>query len=322
MRPQLLKHTDLAVSRACLGTMTFGAQCDEAMARRMVDYALDQGVNFVDTANVYNSGAAEEIAGRVLQGRRNRIVLASKVGLKMGEADDQMGLSRRAIFRAIDASLARLRTDYLDIYYLHQPDYSTPLEETIEALQDLVRAGKVRYPGVSNFASWQICHMRSLAEKAGYAPVSIAQPMYNLLARGLEQEYFPMAKELGVSTIVYNPLAGGLLTGKHQSEAPMPGTRFDQSQAYVSRYWNKPNLRAVGRLASAACSKGRSLVSVGLNWILHHTRADCVILGASRIEQLQENIRALDDGPLPSDLLALCDEVWAEVRGVAPQYNR
>jgi aryl-alcohol dehydrogenase-like predicted oxidoreductase len=322
MQRQLLKHSDLEVSRACLGTMTFGAQCDEATARRMVDFSLDQGVNFVDTANIYNAGAAEEIAGRVLQGRRNRVVLASKVGIKMGEVDDQAGLSRRAIFRAIDESLARLRTDYLDIYYLHQPDYSTPPEETVEALQGLVQAGKVRYPGVSNFASWQICRMQSTAEKAGYAPVRIAQPMYNLLARGIEQEYFPMAKELGVSTIVYNPLAGGLLTGKHQGETPMPGTRFDQSQAYRNRYWNKPNLRAVGRLASVACSQGRSLVSVGLNWILHHTDADCVVLGASRVEQLQENIRALDDGLLSPDLVTVCDEVCAEIRGVAPQYNR
>src|SRR5260370_15029485 len=127
-------HADLARPRACLGTMTFGAQCDEATARRMVDFALDQGVNFVDTANIYNSGAAEEITGRVLQGRRNSVILASKVGLKMGEADDQMGLSPLAIFRAIDESLVRLRTDYLDIYYLHQPDYATPLEETIEAM--------------------------------------------------------------------------------------------------------------------------------------------------------------------------------------------
>src|SRR5438128_458672 len=130
LNSDMLQHTNLEVSRACLGTMTFGAQCDEATARRMVDFALDQGVNFVDTANVYNNGASEEITGRILEGRRSRVVLASKVGLKMGEADDQAGLSRHAIFRAIDESLQRLRTDYLDIYYLHQPDYSTPFEET------------------------------------------------------------------------------------------------------------------------------------------------------------------------------------------------
>jgi aryl-alcohol dehydrogenase-like predicted oxidoreductase len=302
--------------------MTFGAQCDETMARRMVDFSLDQGVNFIDTANVYNCGAAEEITGGVLQGRRSRVTLVSKAGLKVGEADDQSGLSRRAIFRAIDESLERLRTDYLDIYYLHQPDYSTPLEETLGAMEDLVRAGKIRYPAASNFASWQICRMQSLAEKAGYSPIHVAQPMYNLLARGIEQEYLPMAKELGVNTIVFNPLAGGLLTGKHKGASPLPGTRFDQSQAYRTRYWHQPNLHAVERLASVACAHGRSLVSLSLNWILNHTDADCVVLGASRMEQLQENIRALDDGPLSPDVLAACDEVWAEIRGVAPQYNR
>ncbi len=248
--------------------MTFGGQCGEAMARCMIDFALDSGVNFIDTANVYNCGAAEEITGRILQGRRSQVVLASKVALKMGDAEDQSGLSRRAIFRAVEESLLRLRTDYLDIYYLHQPDYSTPYDETLAAMEELVRAGKVRYPAASNFASWQICLMQARAEKSGYRPIHIAQPMYNLLARGIEQEYFPMAKQLGVSTIAYNPLAGGLLTGKHQGESPVPGTRFDQSPVYRSRYWKRPNFCAVEKLATAAGAQGRSLVSVGLNWML------------------------------------------------------
>jgi aryl-alcohol dehydrogenase-like predicted oxidoreductase len=288
----------------------------------MVDYSLDHGVNYLDTANVYNCGAAEQITGRILQGRRNRVILASKVGLKMGDAEDQVGLSRRAIFRAIDETLQRLQTDYLDIYYLHQPDYSTPVEETLAALDHLVRTGKVRYPATSNYAAWQICRARCLAETAGHAPMNITQPMYNLLARGIEQEYFPMAKEMGVTTIVYNPLAGGLLTGKHKAENPLPDTRFERIPAYRSRYWKKPILRAVDRLAGAACIDGRTLVSVSLNWILHHSQADCVVLGASCIEQLQENIHALDDGALSPALLDTCDEVWDEIGGITPKYNR
>ena len=321
MWTQQLQATDLTVSRVCLGTMTFGGQCDEAMARRMVDFSLDRGVNFIDTANAYNAGAAEEITGRVLHGRRGRVVLASKVSLRMGDADDQSGLSRRAIFRAVEESLVRLQTDYLDIYYLHQPDYSTPYEETLAAMEDLVCAGKVRYPAASNFASWQICLLRGLAEKAGYRPIHIAQPMYNLLARGIEQEYFPMAKQLGVSTIAYNPLAGGLLTGKHKGD-PLPGTRFAQSAVYRNRYWKRANFCALEKLATAACAQGRSLVSIGLNWLVHHTLADCVVLGASRIEQLQENIGVLEDGPLTPEIVGVCDEVWSDLAGVGPQYNR
>jgi 1-deoxyxylulose-5-phosphate synthase len=322
MQTRQLRNTNLTVSRVCLGTMTFGAQCGEAEAGRLLDYALEEGVNFVDTANAYNGGMSEEITGRLLEKRRSRVVLASKVGIKAGDADDQKGLSRRAIFRAIDESLRGLRTDYLDIYYLHQPDYETPLEETLRSMEDLVRSGKVRYPAASNYASWQMCRMQSMAEKQGYSPVRIGQPMYNLLARGIEQEYLPMARELGVSTVAYNPLAGGLLTGKHKGGTPIAGTRFDQNQTYLNRYWHAANLCAVERLGRAADEAGRSLLSLSLNWLLHHTPTDCVILGASRFEHLQQNLRALEDGPVSAEVLEVCNGVSAELRGVVPVYNR
>jgi aryl-alcohol dehydrogenase-like predicted oxidoreductase len=282
----------------------------------MVDLCLDQGVNFIDTANAYTGGAAEEITGRVLQGRRARVVLASKVGIAVGDADDQKGLSRRAIFRAIEESLRRLRTDYLDIYYLHQPDPKVPLEESVEAMQRLVDAGKIRYMGASNYAAWQICRMLN------HAKIHVAQPVYNLLSRGVEQEFFPMAKELQLYTIVYNPLAGGLLTGKHRNGTPQAGTRFEQNQAYRDRYWHRPNHDAVRRLRSRASAEGRLLTSVALNWILHHSPADGVVLGASRLEQMSENLGVLEEGPLAAPLVAACDEIWTTLRGVAPQYNR
>jgi aryl-alcohol dehydrogenase-like predicted oxidoreductase len=322
MQTRQLKHTDLTVSRACLGTMTFGAQCDETEAGRMLDFCLDQGINFVDTANVYNAGAAEEITGRLLKGRRDRVVLASKVGLKMGEAFDQKGLSRAAIFRGLDDTLKRLGTDYLDLYYLHQPDYGVPLGETLRAMEDLVQAGKVRYPAASNYAAWQVSQMLCRADRDKYFPVWITQPMYNLLARGIEQEYLPMAKEFGISTIVYNPLAGGLLSGKHKDKAPIAGTRFDINQTYLNRYWHDANRCAVAKLEGAAGEDGRSLVSLSLNWLLHHTPADCVVLGASRFEQLRENVAVLDDGPLSPGAIEVCDAVWSELRGVTPVYNR
>ncbi len=322
MKYRNLKGTDLDVSRACFGTMTFGSQVDEALAATMIDYCLEQGINFFDTANMYQQGVSEQFLGKALRGKRHNIVLASKVRGKMGEAADQVGLSRAAIVRAVDESLQRLQTDYLDIYYLHQPDYEVPLEETLEAMQELVNSGKVRYPASSNYASWQVGTMLCLAERQNYKPAVISQQMYNLLARGVEQEFLPMAKELGVSLIAYNPLAGGLLTGKHHGSSITPGTRFDKNAMYQDRYWHAQNFAAVERLQSLVETTGRSLISLALNWLMHHTPTDCVILGASRIEQLKENLAALAEGPLPPTVVEGCDEVWRDLRGPTPTYNR
>jgi aryl-alcohol dehydrogenase-like predicted oxidoreductase len=302
--------------------MTFGAQTDEATAAEMVSYCLDHGINFFDTANVYNQGASEAILGRLLKGRRDRVVLASKVAGKMGPASDQAGLSRAAIVRAVEESLQRLQTDHLDIYYLHWPDYAVPLEESLGALQDLVKAGKVRHVGASNYASWQIVRLLWLAEKSGLPAIGVTQPMFNLLARGIEQEFLPMCREFGVATVVYNPLAGGLLTGKQQFAAPLPGTRFDKNQAYLDRYWHEANFDAVQALTAIAAEAKRSLVSLALNWVLHHSAADCVIIGASRFAHLQENLRAVNEGALPADAVAGCDRVWGRLRGPSPKYNR
>jgi aryl-alcohol dehydrogenase-like predicted oxidoreductase len=302
--------------------MTFGAQVDEASALRIFDRALDGGINFFDTANVYNKGESETIVGKAIKGRRDKIVLASKVYGKMGDASDESGLSRAAIHKGIDDSLRRLGTDYLDLYYLHQPDYDIRLDETLAAMDELVRAGKVRYPAASNYAAWQMTQMLAIAGKQGYRPAVVTQPMYNMVARGVEQEYVPMCKEFGVSMVVYNPLAGGLLTGKQKREAPLAGTRFDNNQLYLSRYWYDAYFDAVHELAVIARNAGRSLVSLALNWLLHHTATDCVILGASRLEQLEENLKSIDEGALPPETVAACDGVWAKLRGVTPKYNR
>jgi aryl-alcohol dehydrogenase-like predicted oxidoreductase len=322
MEIRTLPRTGLRVSRACLGTMTFGAQTDEPTAIRMVDACLDAGINFFDTANVYTGGNSETIVGRALKGRRDRVVLASKVAAKVGPAADQSGLSRAAITRGIEESLQRLQTDYLDLYYLHWPDYTVPFEETLEVCGELVRSGKVRHLAVSNFASWQITRLLWLAEQRNLPAVGVTQPMYNLLARGIEQELLPMCREFKVATVVYNPLAGGLLTGKQKIEAPLPGTRFDKNQAYLDRYWHEANFGAVQELGTIARDAGRSLVSLALNWVLHHTPVDSVIIGASRLEQLQENLRALQEGALSAEVVASCDRVWGKLRGPIPKYNR
>ena len=322
METRTLGKTNLRVSRVCLGTMTFGAQTDEATAVQMVNLCLERGINFFDTANVYNAGVSETIVGRALQGRRDQVVLASKVAGKMGPDPDQAGLSRAAILRAAEESLRRLQTDYLDLYYLHWPDYSVPFEESLEAVGQLVKDGKVRHVGVSNYASWQVVRLLWLAEKKDLPTVGITQPMYNLIARGIEQEFLPMCREFGIGTVVYNPLAGGILTGKQKFEAPLAGTRFDKNQAYLDRYWHQQNFAALEELSRAAQESHRSLVSLALAWLLHHSPADSVIVGASRLAHLEENLRAAGEGPLPPETVATCDRVWAQLRGASPKYNR
>jgi aryl-alcohol dehydrogenase-like predicted oxidoreductase len=317
-----LPGTGLTVSRACFGTMTFGLQVDQATATRLVDLCFDRGVNFFDTANVYNAGVSETMLGNALKGHRDQVILASKVRGKMGDEPDASGLSRAAILKAIDESLTRLQTGYLDIYYLHAPDWDVPIEETLETMDRVVRAGKVRYPATSNYAAWQVCQIHCVAARQGYQPPFIAQPMYNLLARGIEQEYLAMSQQFGVSNMVYNPLAGGLLTGKQKRDRPLPGTRFDKVPMYLERYWHPAYFDAVDELRAAADRAGRSLVDFALNWLLHHTSTACAILGASSEAQLAESLDAFEKGPLSADLLTTADEVWQKLRGITPKYNR
>ena len=317
-----LNGTDLTVSRLCFGAMTFGGQTAQTAASKMVATCLEAGINFFDTANVYNQGESEAILGRALAGKRGSVVLASKVRGKMGEGPNQAGLSPAAISRAVEESLGRLGTDYLDIYYLHQPDYAVGIEETLEAMELLVQQGKIRHIATSNYSSWQVCQMLCVAHRQNYKPATIAQQMYNLLARGLEQEFVPMAGELGVSIVAYNPLAGGLLTGKHTGEAITPGTRFDGNAMYQDRYWHPENFRAVQTLKSIAAAAGRSMASLSLNWVLQQTIVDSVILGASKQEQLVENLSVCGDGPLSAEVLSECDKVWNGLRGPIPFYNR
>src|SRR5207249_4131885 len=303
------------VSRLSFGTMTFGAQADEAASVRMVDQCLDAGINFIDTANMYNQGRAEEIVGKALKGRRQKVILASKVRHKMGEAPDDVGLSRASIRKALDASLRRLEADYLDLYYLHQPDYAVPIEETLAAMDEAVRAGKVRHPAISNYAAWQVCEILWICEKNGYKPPYVSQPMYNLLARGIEEEYLPLCSRFGVAVVPYNPLAGGLLTGKHSRErGPIAGTRFDANELYLNRYWHADYFAAVEDLAAVAQDAGKTLVELSLQLILGREQVDSVILGASRPDQLEENLRACEKGRLDDSTNARCDEVWKRLR--------
>jgi aryl-alcohol dehydrogenase-like predicted oxidoreductase len=323
MEYRKLPNTDLTVSRLSFGNMTFGSQTDQSTAQRMIDRLLDAGVNFLDTANVYNQGLAEEMLGTILAGRRQRVILATKVRAKMEKAPEESGLSRAAMLKAIDSSLRRLKTDYVDLYYLHQPDWDVPIEETLGAMDELVRAGKVRWPAVSNYAAWQVCEIHGICRKNGYKPPYISQPMYNLLARGIEEEYLPFCKRFGVAVVPYNPLAGGLLSGKHlRVQGPIAGSRFDGNKMYLDRYWHDDYFAAVEELKAVARDAGKTLVELSFQWLLAQPQVDSIILGASRLEQLEENLEACASGDLDAATLERCDTVWKRLRGITPKYNR
>ena len=321
MQQTSLGDTGLTSSRLVLGTMTFGSQVDEAAASQMVARALDAGITHLDTANSYNDGRSEEIVGRALGSRRDEVVLATKVFNRFGPGADEQGLSAPAVRKAIDASLRRLGTDHVDIYYLHQPDWTVPIEETLGAMAELVTAGKVRHVGVSNYAAWQICEVRNLAERNGWPPVVVSQQMYNLLARSIEDEYAAYSERAGLADVVYNPLAGGLLTGKHQYDAAPTAGRFT-NEMYRDRYWTKGQFEAVSRLGEAAAGAGLSLIELSLRWLLSRPVVDAVLLGASSLGQLEANLAAAEGPALDEDTLAACDAVWRELRGPIPRYNR
>ncbi|MEW6754621.1 MAG: aldo/keto reductase [Candidatus Latescibacterota bacterium] len=323
MEYQILRGTGATVSRLCLGTMTFGQQVDEPEAARLLGRALEAGVTFIDTADAYCGGRSEEILGRLLKGKREQIVLASKVcGFSGVDRRRDAGLHRWHVTRGVEASLRRLQTDCLDILYMHHPDRNTPIEETLAAFDALVRQGKVVYVGMSNHASWQVCEALWRAHVHHWAAPVVMQVPYNLLTRSIEEECVAFCTKMNVGMAVYNPLAGGLLTGKHTRQAgPSAGTRFQLNEGYRARFWWDANFEAVARLAGIAAEVGRSLVELSLQWLLSQPHVDAVILGASRLGQLEENLAAAQ-GRLSAETLAACDAVWKQLRGPHFAYNR
>ena len=317
MRSVKLGRTGLKVTPLCLGTMTFGRQADEPTAHAIMDRALDGGITFFDTADVYPQGVdevgrTEEIIGTWLPRHRHAIVLATKCSGRMGPGPNDAGTSRRHIFDAVHASLRRLRTDFVDLYQVHHFDASTPLDETLRALDDLVRAGLVRYIGCSNFAAWQLAKALWTSDKLNIARFDCVQPRYNLLFREIERELLPLCADQGVGAIVYNPLAGGLLTGKHRREAPTAGTRFALSEMYVQRYWNDRNFDAVGRIVEIAAAHDLDPATFAVAWTLANPAVTSAIVGASRPEQLDAILAAVDVTLDPA-ALAACDDVARQI---------
>jgi aryl-alcohol dehydrogenase-like predicted oxidoreductase len=320
-----LGRTGLEISRVWLGTMTFGNQADEATSFAIMDAADAAGVTCFDTADMYplggdmeTRGRTEEVIGRWLatRGARERIVLATKVRHPMGPGPNEGGLSRKHIIAACEASLRRLGTDYIDLYQTHAPDPNTPIEETMSALDDLVRAGKVRYAGCSNYQTWQLAEALMASERRGYARYVSAQPRYNLLFRMIEEELVPFCRSQGLGVLVYNPLAGGMLTGRyHKGQEIEPGSRFGlkhNGPLYQRRYWTDPVFDVVTKLGEAFAARGKALNHVALAWTLAQSGITAAIVGASRPEQLRDTLAGAEM-TLDAEELAICDQAWYDL---------
>ncbi|WP_254678319.1 aldo/keto reductase [Curtobacterium sp. SGAir0471] len=310
---------------AVLGTMTFGDSVDESTAAEMVDRFLAAGGTGVDTANGYAGGRSEEIIGSVLAERRDDVVLATKVGIPNPDAVGAAPLSAVAIDRCVHASLRRLRTDRVDVLYLHQPDRSTPVAETLAAVQTLVDSGEVRTWGVSNFSAWQIAELRHAAEGLGLGAPVLGQQVYSVIATRIDDEYAEYARSTGLRTVVYNPLGGGLLTGKHRADEQPSEGRFGSSPLagmYRTRYWNDEVFAAVEQLRTIAEGAGIPMAELALRWTIGRPVVDAVLIGGSRITNIAANLAALATGALPEDVQGAVDDVAASLRGPMPAYNR
>ena len=324
-----LGRTGLQVSRLCLGTMTFGLQSDESAAVAILDRAAEGGIDFVDTSDAYplggdlsTRGITEEILGRWLRGKRDRFIVATKCFAPTGPAPFDAGNSRKHIMSAVDASLRRLQTDYIDLYQLHGYDRETPIDETLGALDDLVRSGKVRYTGCSNFLTYQLVRAIGRSETLRLARFDSVQPRYNLLFRQIEREMLPFCLEEGVGVIPYNPIAGGLLSGKHSRSAPPPEGRFTLGTAggmYQDRYWHDREFDTVDELRLLAEQAGVNLVTLAVAWVMANQAITAPIIGASRPEQLDASLAAAEL-KLDDDLKRLLDERTHQYRmGDAPR---
>jgi 1-deoxyxylulose-5-phosphate synthase len=298
-----LGRSGLQVSRLCLGTMTFGLQSDEATGVAVMDKAAEAGVDFFDTSDAYplggdltTRGRTEEIIGRWLPGKRDQIIIATKCFAQMGPSPMDGGNSRKHIMAAVEGSLRRLGTDYIDLYQLHGYDRNTPIDETLSALDDLVHSGKVRYIGCSNFLTYQLVRAVGRSETLRLARFDSVQPRYNLLFRQIEREMLPFCEEDGVGVISYNPIAGGLLSGKHNRSAePSEGTRFTLGNAgsmYQQRYWHEQMFDTVEALRKLADEAGVSLVTLSVAWVLANKAITAPIIGASQPHQLDASLAA------------------------------
>jgi aryl-alcohol dehydrogenase-like predicted oxidoreductase len=311
MEYKLLGKTGVKVSQLCFGVMSFGAEADEATSAALFARCREVGINFYDCANVYGQGRSETILGKLIADCRDEVVITSKVYGVTGPDINAHGLSRRHIRSAVEASLKRLGTDYIDVYFLHHFDPETPIEETLRGLDDLVRDGKILYPAASNFAAWQIAKALGVSAKQGWASFACIQPMYNLVKRQAEVELLPLAQSEGLGVITYSPLGGGLLTGKYGTGRRPAAGRLVENAAYQIRYGESGYYDVAERFTAFAQERGFDPAGLAVAWVAAHPGVTAPIIGARSLTQLEGSLRALD--------IAMTPELRAEIAALGPE---
>ena len=321
MEYRQLGASGVKVSALCLGTMMFGGPTDRASAERIIAAARDGGVNFIDTADRYTEGRAEEIVGRAIGPERERWVLATKVGAP-GDAPHQHGLSRKRVMQAVEDSLGRLGTDYIDLYYLHREDHETPLAETVRALGDLVRQGKIRYFGVSNYRAWRVAAICGLCDQLGIDRPAASQPYYNAVNRMPEVEHLPACAHFGLGVVPYSPLARGVLTGKYDPDAaPAADSRAGRADArLMTTEWRRESLIAARTVKAHAEARGSSAGQFAINWVLNNRLVSAAIAGPRTFEQWRDYLGALDQ-PFTAEDEALIDSLVPPGHPSTPGYT-
>jgi aryl-alcohol dehydrogenase-like predicted oxidoreductase len=311
-------RSGLKVSEICLGTMTFGRSTDQAEAKRIVDLAFEAGVNFFDSANSYGNGQSEVLLGEALKGRRHHALIATKVFNPMGPDPNDSGMSRVHILRAIEDSLRRLQTDYVDLYYIHHVDIQTPLEQMLAAFDDLVHQGKVRYIACSNYEAWRLMEAMWISDSKNLARFECYQPQYSLVVRDIEEEIIPVCQFKGLGVVVWSPLAGGFLSGKYKpGEHRVAGTRSAEGWAYPEPYFAANADETLSVLLDTAQELGRTPAQVAVRWVLEQPAITSAIIGARTVEQAHDNLRA-SGWRLPPEALARLSQVSA----LPPRYPK
>ena len=291
MKTKLLGRTGISVSELCFGTMSFGGDADEATSAAMYKAVRDAGINFFDSADEYNKGKSEEILGRLAKGHRDELVLTTKCNSQQGPDVNARGTSRRHVVRAVEASLRRLQTDRIDVLFLHRYDALTPIEESMRALEDVVRAGKVIYPAVSNWSAWQTQRAVDIQERSNWARLQVIQPMYSLVKRQAEVEILPMAQHNGIGVIPYSPAAAGLLSGKYFGQA---SGRLKTNKMYEARYGEAWAFETAEKYVAFCKQKGLHPVSAAIAWVAAHPAVTAPIIGARNLDQLKDSLAAID----------------------------
>ena len=311
MNYKYLGNTGVQVSEFCFGTMSFGGDADEETSAAMFHRCREAGINFFDCANVYQRGRAEEILGKLITGSREELIITSKVTGPMGDDVNARRSTRKHIMAAVEASLKRLNTDYLDIYFLHKFDDNTPIEETLRVLDDLVRQGKILYPAASNFAAWQVAKALGVSAREGWARFECLQPMYNLVKRQAEVEILPMAQSENLGVIPYSPLGGGLLTGKYGTNQRPGSGRLMENQMYQKRYGDEWVYDVAGEFTRFSKEQGFEPASLAVAWVAAHPAITAPIIGARNLTQLEGSLSALDINITP--------DLYAQISALSPE---